>query len=259
MGGLKWELSVLASRWKNRFRYVLAAPSTYRNWWVLPLPKLGISVVLELRNGLQYLVRAGHTDLAVVNEATILNPYLTTEYIRISEESTIVDVGANIGDFTVQVAKRCPRGRVIAVEPLHDHVRMIGIQAQLNGLENIVCVQAALGGTEGQIEIHVGGGQSSAYWGGASIQNARLTTLSQVMQETGIEEISLLKLDCEGAEWEILPAAEKVLPRIRQICMEFHCVPGWTPERLAEWLRDREYKVWHTTGSWNGLLWAVRQ
>lgn len=37
-----------------------------------------------------------------------------------------------------------------------------------------------------------------------------------------------------------------------------HRANGWTPERLAVWLRDRGFKVQHTSGSWNGLLWAER-
>jgi hypothetical protein len=78
------------------------------------------------------------------------------------------------------------------------------------------------------------------------------------MREQGLERIDLLKMDCEGAEWDILPEAEPVLPRIRQICMEFHCERGWTSERLAAWLRERGYRVWHTAGQWNGMLWAVR-
>jgi hypothetical protein len=67
-----------------------------------------------------------------------------------------------------------------------------------------------------------------------------------------------LKLDCEGAEWDILPAAERVLPRIRQISMEFHCERGWTALKLADWLRARGFMVSHTAGPWNGLLWATR-
>ena len=43
-------------------------------------------------------------------------------------------------------------------------------------------------------------------------------------------------MDCEGAEWDILPAAEAVLPRVRQIAMEFHSAGGLDagqPRRVA--------------------------
>lgn len=258
MRDFRWGMSVLLSRWRNRFRYLTKVCGTYRNWWAWPLPKLGVSVVLELRNGLRYLVRDGTTDLGVLNEATMLSPYLSPGYLSLPEDAVVVDVGANIGDFTMELAQRCPRGRVIAVEPISEHVRVIGIQTLLNGFSNIVCVGTALGNTEGVIDMHGEGGHSSAYWGDVKAETVRVTTLPQLMREVSIDRIDLLKLDCEGAEWHILPAAESILPKVRQICMEFHCSEGRTPERLAAWLLERGYEVRHTSGSWNGLLWAVR-
>ncbi len=87
MNQLRWKLLVFRSRWRDRLRYLLAAPHLYRNWWAWPLPKLGVSVVLELRNGLRYFVRSGSTDLAVVNEATTLNSYLGPGYLKLQEDS----------------------------------------------------------------------------------------------------------------------------------------------------------------------------
>jgi FkbM family methyltransferase len=224
----------------------------------MPLPKLGVTVVLEGRSGVRYLVRAGKTDLAVVNEAVILNPYLSPGYVSLPEDAIVVDVGANIGDFTIQSARLCPHGRVIAVEPVSEQVRMIAVQKLLNGVSNVTCVHVALGSHEGEVDIHVDGSHSRAHPGTGKTERVRLTTLPSLMRDVGIDRITLLKLDCEGAEWDILPAAEEVLPRIQQICMEFHCERGWTAGKLAAWLRDRWYEVRHTPGQWNGLLWAVR-
>jgi FkbM family methyltransferase len=258
MPGIKWEISVFVSRWRNRLRYLFKIPAAYRNWWAVVLPKFGVSVVLELRNGLRYLVRPGTTDLAVVNEAAMLDPYLGSGYLTLAKDAVVMDIGANIGDFTMQLARLCPQGQVIAVEPVSEHVRAIAIQTLLNGFENITTMHVALGNQEGQIDIHLEGGHSSAYWGEGATETVRITTLPQLMRELKIDQISLLKLDCEGAEWDILPAAEEVLPRVQQICMEFHCSQGWTPPKLAAWLRERGYQVWHTAGPWNGLLWASR-
>lgn len=258
MGHFVWTCSVFFSRWRNRLWYLMAAPFVYRNWWVLPMPKLGVGVVLELRNGLRYQIRPRTGDLAVINEAFILNPYLAPGYLDLPADAVVVDVGANIGDFTLQVARRCPAGRVFAVEPVGEHVRMIAAQLRLNGIGNVICVQRALGASDRETVIRLYGIGSNAAGSEGKTEKVRLCTLPQLMREQGIEQIDLLKLDCEGAEWDILPGAEEVFPRIRQICMEFHCERGWTPERLAGWLRERGYHVRHTAGPWNGLLWAVR-
>ncbi len=257
---LPWTVSVFITCWRNRFRYLSRAPRVFRNWWLWPLPKLGISITLELRNGLRYYVRCGTTDLAVVNEAALSNPYLGPGYLHVPEDAVVVDVGANIGDFAIQAAALCPRGRVYAVEPLGGNVEMIGINRSLNGLSNVEILHLALGADEGEVEIDLAGSRSSTLFHaeGAQTEKVRVTTLALFMGEQGIQRIDLLKLDCEGAEWDILPSSIEILPKIGQICMEFHLGCGWTVERLAGLLRDGGFEVIHSPAIWNGLLWATR-
>jgi FkbM family methyltransferase len=221
----------------------------------MALPKLGRSTVLELRNGTRYFVRAGTLDLGVINEAAFLDPYLGPGFLTLRPDSIVVDIGANIGDFAIQAAKRCPDGRVFAIEPLSFAGKMIETQTRLNGIHNVTWIPAAVSGSEGETTSDAVGGP---YKGSGAAEQIRVTTLPQVVRELDLPRIDLLKLDCEGAEWDILPAAEEILPLIQQICMEFHCERGWTPARLSAWLRARGFDVTHTGGSWNGLLWARR-
>ena len=248
---------VWLSRWRNRVRYLIAAPFTYRNWWAMPLAKLGKSVVLELRDGTRYLVRAGTTDLAAVNEAAILNPYLRCPQIVLTENATVIDIGAYIGDFSMQVARACPRGRILAVEPLSAHIRMIETQMALNHVSHVEPVRVAVGGINRRAGL-TDDGMASRVTERDDVEAVDVVTLESLMDQYGIGSVDLLKLDCEGAEWDILPAAERVLPRVAQICMEFHCERGWTAVKLADWLRSRGFVVSHTAGPWNGLLWATR-
>ena len=154
----------------------------------MPLPKLGKSVVLELRDGTKYLVRAGTTDLAAVNEAAILNPYLRSPHIVLPEDATVIDIGANIGDFTMQVARKCPRGRILAVEPVSAHVQMIEAQIALNHLSHVQTVRAAVGAT---CQMHTG----SRRQGTASRVSERedpaevveMITLERLMDDYGID------------------------------------------------------------------------
>jgi hypothetical protein len=77
------------------------------------------------------------------------------------------------------------------------------------------------------------------------------------MRDNNIESIDLLKLDCEGAEWSILPAAVELLPKVKQLCMEYHNA-GLKADWLEQWLKQNGYNVRRTPGEWNGLLWAWR-
>ena len=258
---LRKQSSFLTYRWRTRIRYLRMVPAVFRNWWVWVLPKLGVSTILELRDGTRFLVRSKTTDLSTVNEAVILNPYLGNGYVDLPQNSIVIDVGANIGDFAVQVARLRPGGQVYAIEPMAENARMIAINKILNSLSNLQILQLAPGSHEGKVELQLNGNASSICWGrsDAKSETVRLTTLSQLIQELGIEHIDLLKLDCEGAEWDILPGCGDLFANIKQICMEFHLAEGWTVERLVCLLRKAGYDVRHTGGEWNGLLWATRR
>jgi FkbM family methyltransferase len=233
----------------------------YRNWWAWPLPKLGVNTVLELRNGLRFSIRAHTTDLAVLNEAVFLNPYLASGHVELREDSVVMDVGANLGDFAIQAAARCPRGRVYAVEPMREYSSLLETNKRLNRLSNLEILPVALGDHEGEIKLSIAGAESGAYFNGttkAKTETARLMTLPQLMRDCGLDRIDLLKMDCEGSEWDILPAALSVLPQIRQICLEIHPGRGWTAERLAEWLRACGYEVSYNEPPAKSILWARR-
>jgi FkbM family methyltransferase len=221
------------------------------------LPKLGIDTVLELRDGSRYAVRSRTFDLSVINELAFANPYLGPGYLTIAPDSIVVDVGANIGDFAVQAARRCPEGRVVAVEPLRSAGGQIATQARLNGVSNITWCHAALSAVEGEASTL----QDGAFYRTAAdaAEPARILTLAGLMAEQRLSHIDLLKLDCEGAEWDILPAAEALLPRVAQICMEYHQEGGWTADTLAALLTSCGFTVKiQSGGGWNGLLWARR-
>jgi FkbM family methyltransferase len=254
---LRWRLSVFRSKWRDRLRYVLNAPRVYQNWWAMPLPKLGIDIVLRLRDGSRYHVRGGTLDLSVVNEQAFSNPYLGSGFVTLSADAIVIDVGANIGDFAIMAARKCPAGRVIAVEPLRSAGQMIEAQARLNNLNNITWVHAVLSDRTGTSAANRPGSEYDTAEGAAEQVESR--TLPQLMADLQLDRVDLLKLDCEGAEWDILPSAEAVLPRVRQITMEFHCERGWTVEKLANWLRSRGFVVRHTDGPGMGLLWARRE
>ena len=253
------KLSEFAIRLRNRVEYLPNISRAYRNWWAWPLPKLGVSTVLELRSGLRFSVRAGTTDLAVLNEAVFLNSYLGPGHIELHHDAVVMDVGANMGDFAIQAAARCPSGRVYAVEPMSEYASLLETNKKLNRLSNIEIIRVALGDHEGEITLSIAGAESSAFFDGATnTETARLTTLPQLMHDCGLERIDLLKMDCEGSEWDILPAAQEVLPRIRQICMEVHPARGCTAAKLADWLRGNGYEVRYNEPPAKSILYARR-
>ncbi len=83
-------------------------------------------------------------------------------------------------------------------------------------------------------------------------------TLAQLIRDEGLAELDLIKIDCQGAEYEILFAAgSDVLSQVRQIiveCEHFPDRPEWSQEVLGAFLRDHGFDV----SNLGNLLYDVR-
>ena len=77
-----------------------------------------------------------------------------------------------------------------------------------------------------------------------------VTTVSEAMREGGIETIDLLKIDVEGAEWEVLRGVDVAdWPRLRQLVIEVHNVGGRV-ERVQELLESNGFAVTVEQDDW---------
>ena len=129
----------------------------------------------------------------------VINDY---EFSDFKETDIVLDIGANIGAFTIFASKKAKH--VYAVEPLFDD--LIKKNIALNSIKNISVLKTALG--SGHLDIAYEGRQI-----GISGKS-----LKELIDMCG-GHIDFLKCDCEGGEWTI--KAEE-LKGIRRIEMEYH-------------------------------------
>ena len=141
---------------------------------------------------------------------------LETALVRASLPAggTFVDVGANIGYFTLLGASRVgPAGRVVALEP-HPHVaRVLRQNVEMNGLSHVRVVQAAAADARGTAVL-AGFAEDGGNWGVSSLAHAaaagapafdvRCAPLDEVLDEAGVATADLVKMDVEGAEHRVL-------------------------------------------------------
>lgn len=159
---------------------------------------------------------------------------------------TIVDAGANIGMFSVWAALQRPETRIIAVEPSPATFETLCRNVASNGLgERITTVRSALGAeagervmrTDADSTMHAVLSRGTVQIDGVAV---RCGTLSELLDGQGLAEVDLLKMDIEGAEYEVLlstPAA--VLARVRNINLEYHdSSREHTPEDVIRHLGD---------------------
>ncbi|QEL21221.1 FkbM family methyltransferase [Bosea sp. F3-2] len=130
---------------------------------------------------------------------------------RLREGFTFIDVGANVGAYSLFVAAQAGRGaRILAVEPQPDIFARLAFNIAQNPFGTIKAVACALADKPGELTLfidQVNRGESSVRIinssAGTALKVPAMTLLALVQGE-GYERIDAIKLDVEGAEDIIL-------------------------------------------------------
>jgi FkbM family methyltransferase len=200
-----------------------------RNW-----PRLlrlrgqgGAETLLELRDGTQFAVRS-LMDAWIVKETNLDRDY-EVHGATIQDGWSVVDIGAGLGDFTVFAAQRTPHGRVFAYEPAPDSAALLEQNIRLNRIGNVETYPYAVSDKAGTLTLDVSGGVAVQYRtvGETSHAGGKITVRSVALADVlaGLPDgvCDFLKMDCEGAEYDMLLHLDGVLlKRIRRICLEYH-------------------------------------
>ena len=139
----------------------------------------------------------------------------------------VVDIGANIGAFTLDAATRYPSATVHAYEPDPQTCQVLQRNIEANGLSSRVRIwKEAVAGESGPLRLWRGDGSvvASAHLP-ASVRGdfcdvPAVTLQTAVARTSG--RVAVLKMDCEGAEAEILEAAGAALDAVEYIVAEYH-------------------------------------
>ena len=128
---------------------------------------------------------------------------------RVTPDFAFVDIGANVGTYTLFVAKRAgPNAKILAIEPHPIARERLMCNLALNGRNHVIVAPVAISDAAGELELHLDArniGSTSAkadYVGspaGASFRVAA-TTLQDLLQSQGFNRIDALKIDIEGVE-----------------------------------------------------------
>jgi FkbM family methyltransferase len=147
--------------------------------------------------------------------------------LPVSLSGEIVDIGANIGAFTLDAATRYPAALIHAYEPDPDTCDTLRRNVKENGLSSRVRIwNEAVAGVAGTLRLWQGEGSvfTSAYLdasGSRVFRDVPAVTLECVVARAS-GRIGVLKMDCEGAEAEILEAAGPALDAVDFLVAEYH-------------------------------------
>lgn len=210
------------------------------------------------------LLQSGHVIELSADAADIVTVFLIfarQDYGRIVPGTTVVDVGANIGVFALFAALGGARV-VHAYEPSASSYDCLKKNIEANGLENVIIAErrAVVGLPSSVVKFPRTSSVMNAILDDASEETdydlVPAVTFSEIVGRAG--PIDMLKLDCEGGEYDIfLNTAEADVRKTAEIRMEYHHGPR--DEMIAR-LSGMGYAVrqFMDEGAGAGYLWLTR-
>lgn len=177
----------------------------------------------------------------------------------LGEGDVFVDVGANVGVYTLHAARRVGKsGRVVFFEPTSETYARTCENVRLNGFANIKGYQKAVADKEGTVDFMVCESNNSNYIGSGilseeareslEVRTVPVDTVDAMAAREGLGKVTLIKIDAEGAETLVMNGALQTIRSSRPtILFESGFVGSPLSER--EFLKAEGYELYRLDGS----------
>jgi FkbM family methyltransferase len=174
------------------------------------------------------------------------------------EGDIVIDIGAHIGLYTIISSKRVgANGKVVAIEADPENFEMLNSNIKLNQLTNVIPLNYAVFSKETKIKLYLPSGESGFTKYNTIMPNwintqekfveVNANTLDYLLQLNKIrqEEVNWIKIDVEGAEFEVLKGATNVLSKSKDVAilMELHGPPHIYRPKVEELVNLYNFKI----------------
>jgi FkbM family methyltransferase len=185
----------------------------------------GVNYCLDMSDSMQWYVFAGIDDS--FHDRVIKG--------KIRANTTVIDIGCNIGEFSLQVCKECEDNALdvtlISIDPNPYIIELFENNLKLNTFSraSIVIKKIAISNTNNQAVFSFddrksGGGRlDSSHENKLSVDVVRLDDLVKTEQ---IDRIGYVKIDVEGFDGHVLDGAKETIRQFRPICY-IEVTPKW--------------------------------
>lgn len=163
-------------------------------------------------------------DWIAIREVLVEDEYSCVDRLLPRNASPrVLDLGANIGSFALRVFLRCPAAQVASVEAAYDTFQVLEANRQANASLSWEVLNNGVWRDDGQLTL-MRRGVSVGHRvvegsGDDAVQGISLKTL---LTRLGWDRVDLIKMDIEGGEEAVVPAALDALRRTRVLIIEIH-------------------------------------
>jgi FkbM family methyltransferase len=161
------------------------------------------------------------SDRAVIRECCVENVYrVTAQQVR---ANVIIDIGANIGAFSIFAASLAPAVTVYAYEPEPENFALLQTNIERNGLAGRIRARREAVCAAGTLAVLPNNARSQVSKDLTRGAPVRAIGLDDVFAANGLDECDVLKVDAEGSEYTLVDqASRETLSRVRNLAMEYH-------------------------------------
>ena len=177
----------------------------------------------------------------------------------VKEGDVVVDVGANIGYYTIILSKIVGKsGKVYAFEPDVSNFQILTKNVMINDCTNVELVQKAVTESTGMVDLYLNDINLGGHRIHPTLSGTRNVEVSAISLESYFPDnqtIDFLKMDIEGAEFQAMKGFGTIRPGT--MVMEFspfnNEACGVDSEKMVGLIQDRGYRIFHIDEERNSI------
>jgi|TARA_B110000495_G_scaffold96386_1_gene83397 FkbM family methyltransferase len=223
----------------SKLKILFKSRKIFKNWYIYPKIYFKLTkkeyAIFETKFGQKIKIRVNSTDLMALTHVWMIEEYAKKNF-DIKSSDTVIDVGAHIGLFTLYASQSCKIGNIYSYEPVKENFEILKENMNINNLKNVKIFNLAVSNSNSTITLFMNNDESGHSMFSESSENiiVKSTSLMKIFDDNKIKECNFLKLDCEGAEYEIIEKLPSTyFEMIEKIIIEYHMADSH-PELLEK-------------------------
>ena len=212
----------------TKLKIFLKSTKLFKNWYVYPLVYFKLTkkqyVIFETKTGLNIKIRVNSTDLMALTHVWMIQEYSNSGF-DINDSDIVIDIGAHIGLFALFASQFCKQGKIYCFEPIKENYELLVENINSNKIKNIIPFNFAVSKESDSVKIFLNDDYSghSMFLETNNFVIVKSKSLLDIFSENNIQECNFLKLDCEGAEYDIINSLPSdFLNKIKKSVIEYH-------------------------------------